>query len=315
MKWFKYLITIIIIVLVGINFDKITTIISEILESNPKIIISDPNSYYKDVNYSFVKLSKDYIPYSKQDIKDIFYSILNSGYDTFTFYCPSEYTSCLRDIAELSNDKNTLTNINNFVSPFNSFNNVKVIYSTTGEVNIEITKLYNEDEINSVKKRMEEIENEVYSEEMSDEDKILVIHDYIINHTKYDELRKDGNSPYKSNIAYGSLIEGYAVCGGYADAMALFLDSLGIPNFKISSDSHVWNAIYINNKWLHLDLTWDDPVTLNSDVQTLTHKFYLIDTKTLEDYHISDHEFDKTIYTEVLEQKLIVKQLALFTSR
>lgn len=299
MKWFKYLVIIIILVLIGMNYEKITSTISESLQSNPKVVISDPNDYYKMVDYAYVKLSKDYVPYSKQDLKNIFYSILDSGYDTFTFYCPSEYTSCLNDIAELSNDKDTLTNINNFVNPFNSFNNVKVIYSTTGEVNVEIAKLYDKDEVNSVKKRMEEIEKEVYTAEMSTEDKILALHDYIINNTKYDEKRQSGESTYKSNKAYGSLIEGYAVCGGYADAMALFLDKLNVPNFKVSSLTHVWNAVYINNKWLHLDLTWDDPVTLNSDVQTLTHKFYLIDTPALEEYKISDHEFDKTVYQEI----------------
>ena len=299
MKWIKYILTIIILILVGLNFDKITTFISETLENHPKVIINDPNEYYREVNFNYVKLSKDYIPYSKQDLKDIFYSILNSGYDKFTFYCPKEYTECINDIGLLSEDKDALTSINNFVSPFNSFNNVKIISSTTGEVNVEITKLYNEDEIISIKKRMEEIKNELFTKETSLEDKVLLIHDYIVNHTKYDEKRVSNESEYKSNIAYGSLIEGYAVCGGYADAMALFLDDLKVPNFKISSATHVWNAIYINNKWLHLDLTWDDPVSINSKTDTLTHKFYLIDTKSLESYQISDHDYNKTIYLEL----------------
>ena len=299
MKWIKYLIIILILVFIGLNFNKITGTISETLESEPKVVISPPNSYFKKVDYAFVKLSKDYVPYSKQDLKDIFYSILNSGYDNFTFYCPSEYTECINDMAELSKDQDALTNINNFVNPFNSFNNIKVIYSTTGEINIEIYKLYDNDEKESIKRRMEEIKKEVYTDNKNVEDKILALHDYIINHTRYDEKRQSGESPYKSNKAYGSLIEGYAVCGGYADAMALFLDELGIPNFKVSSSTHVWNAVYIHNKWLHLDLTWDDPVTLNSDIQTLTHKFYLIDTNALEQYQITDHEFNKIVYQEL----------------
>ena len=77
------------------------------------------------------------------------------------------------------------------------------------------------------------------------------------------------------------------------------LNNLGVDNFKISSKTHVWNAVYLNDKWLHLDLTWDDPVTINSDTQTLSHKFYLIDTKSLDAYKISDHEFDKSIYPEL----------------
>ena len=299
MKWIKRLILIIIICVLTINFNSITTIISEVLSNEPKVVISKPNDYYRNKSFAFVKLSEDYIPYSKQDLINIFYSILNSGYDTFTFYCPKEYTECVNDVEKLSEDKDTLTIINNFVSPYNSFSNIKVIYSTSGEINIEVSKLYTDDEIISINNRIKEIEQSIYKEDMSIEDKILAVHDYIINNTKYDELRADGKSNYKSNKAYGSLIEGYAVCGGYADAMNLFLDRLDVTNYKVSSETHVWNAVYINDKWLHLDLTWDDPVTINSDADTLTHKFYLIDTKSLEEYKISDHDFNKNIYEEL----------------
>lgn len=82
--------------------------------------------------------------------------------------------------------------------------------------------------------------------------------------------------------------------------MAIFLNRWNVPNFKVASNTHIWNAVYINNKWLHLDLTWDDPVSINSDKNNLIHKFYLIDTETLESYNIDDHEFDKIIYQELL---------------
>ena len=129
---------------------------------------------------------------------------------------------------------------------------------------------------------------------MKTEDKILKIHDYIINTTKYDT----DNSDSKSSTAYGALINHKAVCGGYADAMALFLNKFNVPNFKIASNTHVWNAVYIDSTWLHLDLTWDDPVS-SSGEDTILHKFYLIDTPSLEKYKITDHEYDKTIYEEL----------------
>ena len=80
--------------------------------------------------------------------------------------------------------------------------------------------------------------------------------------------------------------------------MALFLNRLNIPNYKVASNTHVWNALFLENAWIHLDLTWDDPVTENGK-DTLLHKFYLIDTASLEKYNITDHEFDKTIYEEL----------------
>ena len=45
-------------------------------------------------------------------------------------------------------------------------------------------------------------------------------------------------------------------------------------------------------------LTWDDPVS-SSGEDTILHKFYLIDTPSLEKYKITDHEYDKTIYEEL----------------
>lgn len=299
MKWIKYVITILILILIGINFDKIVDALVDALGSNPPILISDPNEYYRDRDFSYVKLSEDFIPYSKQDLRNIFYTILDKGYETFTFYCPKEYDTCLDDIESISNDPNELTYINSFVSPFNGFANIKIIYSNTGEINAEVNKLYSQKEINSVILKMDEIKKTIYKDDMKVEDKILAVHDYIVEHTKYDSKRKDDKSDYLSNKAYGPLIQGYAVCGGYADAMALFLDDLGVLNYKVTSETHVWNAVYLNNKWLHLDLTWDDPVNMATNKEVLTHKFYLIDTKALEEYEITDHDFDKTVYQEL----------------
>ena len=81
--------------------------------------------------------------------------------------------------------------------------------------------------------------------------------------------------------------------------MAVFLDKLNIPNYKISSETHVWNAVYLNGSWLHLDLTWDDPVT-TSGKDILSHEYFLITDNELLLKHESskDHQFDYNIYLE-----------------
>ena len=84
MKWIKYIISI-IFVLIGLYNKEIVSFFKKAIGSTPKLIISEPNEYYKEVDYNYVKISKDFIPYSMQDVKDIFYSILNRGYNTFTF--------------------------------------------------------------------------------------------------------------------------------------------------------------------------------------------------------------------------------------
>ena len=79
--------------------------------------------------------------------------------------------------------------------------------------------------------------------------------------------------------------------------MALFLEKMGVKNFKISSDSHVWNAVYIDGSWYHLDLTWDDPVTTNN-TNVLQHEFFLLNTNQLHSKEKDEHAFDKNVYLE-----------------
>ena len=82
---------------------------------------------------------------------------------------------------------------------------------------------------------------------------------------------------------------------GYSDAMAFFLDKLGIENIKITNDEHVWNAVRINNTWYHIDLTWDDPIYKNGGNLTI-HDYFMISTKELKDKNDGSHDFDEKIY-------------------
>lgn len=300
MKFLKCCLYIITIILIYNYRNEIYEKISYMLCENNIVTINDPNTFYKVANYNFVSESDTFIPYSKQDLLNIYYSVLNRGYDTFTFYCPKEYTLCISDLESLLDSEDDLVSYTNyFVSPFNSEKKLNTKYSSNGEITISIEKLYTDDQIKEINDKIDEIIKNNINDNMNILDKVLTIHDYIINNTVYDSAAINKSSSYHSNIAYGALIEGYATCNGYADAMALFLDRFNIKNYRVISDTHIWNALYINNEWVHLDLTWDDPVSANQNVDTLIHKFYLINTKTLEDYQITDHNFNKKIYTEV----------------
>ena len=117
--------------------------------------------------------------------------------------------------------------------------------------------------------------------------------------SEYDSDRSDNNIiKYKSDIAYGPLFEGYAICGGYTDLMAIFLNDMNIKNYKVSSENHVWNVLYLNGNWLNLDLTWDDPIT-NDGTDIIEYSFFLINTKKLEQIEKNQHLFDKEIYKEI----------------
>ena len=311
----KTLVIITSILLIGLVIyknDSISDYLSKRLTNSQKLIIKDNNEYKKDYNFLYVKNSKDYIPYSEKDLIDIVFSMLNNGWDDFTFYCPSEYTSCISDMETLTRNDTTLAHVNNFVHPYNSYDKIKTTINESGEINIKITKLYTEDDINSINKKVDEIISNNYNSNDTDNNNLKRIHDYIINNVKYDVTRNnEGNSKYRSFMAYGPALEGYATCNGYADLMAIILSKLGYENFKVATTlyelkdkdaGHIWNAVKIDNKWLHIDLTWDDPVS-DDGKDYLYHKYFLVNDEELKeadsgDVNVDEHNFNKSVYLE-----------------
>lgn len=269
------------------------------LKKPPKVTLGKTNKYYRDYNFNYVKNTKDFSPDNIQDLHDIYYTVINAGKDNFTFYCPSTYESCITDVKNLANDQTTLSHINNYVHPYNGFKHIETEYDSSGKVTIKIDKVYNENMITQIDSKIKKIEKELLDKSLSMSDQIKVFHDYIINNSVYDSDRSDNNViNYESDNAYGTLIEGHGLCGGYTDSMAIILNDLKIKNYKVSSEAHVWNGVYLNNEWLHLDLTWDDPVTPDGR-NLLEYNYFLIKTAKLKTFNDNQHNFDYNIYKEV----------------
>ena len=280
--------------------DDIFTIFNDyVLKENKVVTIGEKNEYYRDYDFAFVKNTSNFSPSNYQDILDIYYTVINAGKSNFTFYCPKEYTSCIDDIKTLSNDQNTLSDINNYVHPYNGFSHIESEYDSLGRVTINVVRNYTEEDINLINKKIDELMPQLTSNYNSLETNIKNVHDYIINNARYDSARSDSNVlSYKSDTAYGPLFQGYAICGGYTDLMQLFLERLNVKNFRVSSDNHIWNALYINNTWKHLDLTWDDPVASDGK-DYLEYNYFLIDTNQLLTLEQTQHNFNLEHYTEL----------------
>lgn len=290
----------------------VTEKLARAITHEQKLVIKPTNEYTKKEDYKYVKRSTTLIPYSYQDLLDIYYTIVDNGWEEFTFYCPSEYTSCTNDVSSISQDDLLLTHLNNFVHPFNSFTNLKSIINDSGEISIKITHLYNEDTIKKINNKVDSILKEIIKSDMDNYDKIKTVHDYIVNNVKYDEERNEKKtSKYSSFNAYGPLFEGYATCNGYTDLMAIFLSKMGFNNYKVattpdqisySQTGHIWNGVNVDGKWLHIDLTWDDPVSSDKK-DYLFHTYFLVDTEAMKEADngetvLEEHKFNPKIYLE-----------------
>lgn len=116
--------------------------------------------------------------------------------------------------------------------------------------------------------------DEVVTAGMSDYDVVKALHDYLVTHCDYDYRVDIGNMPFVSHQAEGALLEGTAVCSGYAKAYEILLDAAGIPNETITGYAggyHAWNLVQVDGQWYHVDTTWDDPTTRGGDYIRYTY--------------------------------------------
>ena len=296
-----------LLIIIGVIYifeDKIDNIYKNFVYKDENYKVKDKNEYYRYYNFEYVKNVDTYIAHNEKDIRDIYYTGLNTGADFFEFKCSTEYENCLNDVEKLANNNAKLSDINNFVHPYNSFKNINTTYNNLGIVTVEITHMYSQEDIEAINTKISAIYPTLtqglrIDDENSIKNVITTIHNYIIETTKYDTERADNNViKYKSDIAYGPLFEGYALCGGYTDLVELMLENMGIESYRISANRHIWNAINIRGKWYNLDLTWDDPVT-NTGQQVVLTEYLLIDSNTMLSKDKSQHLFDPEVYIEM----------------
>lgn len=128
---------------------------------------------------------------------------------------------------------------------------------------------------------------------MSQYEKALAIHDYIILNCEYDEENFDADTvPGESHSAYGALVKKIAVCDGYAKAYQYIMsEKLGIDCQIVTSDAmgHAWSLIKIDGSWYHADLTWDDPVY--DCIGRVYHEFFLLSDNEISDSEHNHHDW------------------------
>lgn len=279
-----------IVLIVFVYKDNISNFITDniIYQGNNKVL--SYNEYYLNYDYKYVQNIDTSTVKNYQEILNIFYTFLNSGDSSYSFYC--DYEECLNDVKKLISNDETISNINNFVHPFNSFSSINVDISNDKKITIKSKKNYTDEEIVYIKTYIDTFISTNINNNQSNFDKIKLFHDFIINNTEY-----DNTNDKQSHTAYSLITTGKSICGGYSDIMSIYLNTLGIQNYKVTSANHIWNLVNLDGVWYHLDMTWDDPVASDGK-QYLLHNFLLISTSKLHELDIVEHNFDSNVYFE-----------------
>ena len=96
--------------------------------------------------------------------------------------------------------------------------------------------------------------------EMADRERVEYFNDYIRSLLAYQQGKVSGITQTFAPHA-GEL---KAACGSYARAMKFLCAAADIPCFTISTKTHTWNLVYVEGRWLHVDVSANDLSGRNS---------------------------------------------------
>lgn len=146
-----------------------------------------------------------------------------------------------------------------------------------------------------------EILSKTISDGMTDEEKVLSIHDYIVRTCEYNY----GEQSMDDHTAYGIIVKKLGVCQSYALAYNYLLSLVGIETrFCISEYiydndgnttggmGHGWSTIKLNDNWYHVDITWDDPNYGSEELNSksfVIHDFFLLSDEALASVPDGEH--------------------------
>lgn len=143
---------------------------------------------------------------------------------------------------------------------------------------------YNHDTVNRTNEERKKRFDEVFGSLSSYEERKKVGEKY---DKKISEIRKD------SAGLYGGLVDGKAICVGYATILQEALKRQSIKSLIVVgtrkdnfTEGHAWNQVQIDDKWYNVDATWDaSMVQRTGDIafmlrgdDTFNHNEYTIDT-------------------------------------
>lgn len=170
--------------------------------------------------------------------------------------------------------------------------NMDFDYLVSKEERDEMQKSLNDkiDEIVENAPKTDEFECQVYFDEL------------ICKKVEYDEENE------LANTVYGALVEGKAMCEGYAKSYKLLCNMLGIEcELTVGSgkgDPHMWNTVCVDGEYVYTDVTWDDLGDYSS------FAYFNIDEATI----LKDHKIEP-LFSEVREEALKSKELYNFNLR
>lgn len=131
-----------------------------------------------------------------------------------------------------------------------------------------------------------------------------VIHDYLVQNVRYSTNKSSADA---HNVK-GALIDGSAVCEGYAKAFKLLCDAVDLPCVLVTGtangpsggkENHAWNIIRNHKGHYQVDVTWDSGINNTSGIPL----YYNVP----DSYIAKDHVWQKNFWPECNDSSEIDK--------
>lgn len=124
----------------------------------------------------------------------------------------------------------------------------------------------------------------------------LTLHDLLVENVTYTK----SDTIYNVYCAYGALVDGEAVCGGYSSAFAFLCQLAGIQCMDIqgytSNEStypdHEWNRVVLGGEMYNVDITWDD-TDIDDEIK---HEWFCVTDEYFEYSHARDDFYPYSCY-------------------
>lgn len=155
-------------------------------------------------------------------------------------------------------------------------------------------KGYSTEEETNTKLKIYAIADYLTADCVTDQERVKVVHDWLVKNVVYDYdnyvLRTIPESSYGME---GAILYGKAVCQGYAEAFAYFMDVLGIECEMVTGTAnngnglwigHAWNKVRLDGNWYYIDVTWDDPLP-DRGANVYWYQYYLVTDPTFGGDH------------------------------
>lgn len=271
-----------------------------VLESSKDIQVV--NNFYENLKINNSGLNnKEIMNKAVKEISDI---AINSFKTECLEYHDLKDNAYLNYGIEASEFKSNIS----YVSDGNSIIKVKINLTHNITTSMAKDKLFAKKQM--AENKADEVINslDLNSSGISDYEKVLKMHDYIINNAYYNNKNDDEKSleeRVNDHSAYGVLVAGYGVCDSYAKAFQMMCKKTGIDCIYVTGsinkggkvERHAWNKVNIDGNWYNVDVTWDDPIVKGKNVNVLIHDYFLKSDAQISKTHKQDANYSGYVAT------------------